>query len=126
MPLSVDYIYETLRSRKTICRKEPATRMDAFKIHGGRRLSGTISVDGSKNASLPLLATALLTDEQVSFTSLPELSDISNMLTLLGELGCESQVDSDKAINVMINVSNICIQEFDELQEFYESCSDGY
>ena len=35
-------------------------------------------------------------------------------------------LESDKEINVTINVSNICIQEFNELQEYYESCSDGY
>ena len=63
--------------------------MDAFRIHGGQRLTGTISVDGSKNAALPLLAAALLTDEAVSFKGIPSLSDISNMLTLLKELGCD-------------------------------------
>ena len=36
------------------------------------------------------------------------------------------KVDSDETINITINVSNICIQEFDELQESDESCSDGY
>ncbi|MBI69534.1 MAG: UDP-N-acetylglucosamine 1-carboxyvinyltransferase [Phycisphaerae bacterium] len=69
--------------------------MDAFRIHGGQRLTGTISVDGSKNAALPLLAAALLTDEVVSFKGIPNLSDISNMLTLLKELGCDISDDND-------------------------------
>ena len=64
--------------------------MDAFSIHGGQRLSGTISVDGSKNASLPLLATALLTEEELVFEGIPNLSDIANMVRLLEELGCTS------------------------------------
>jgi UDP-N-acetylglucosamine 1-carboxyvinyltransferase len=70
--------------------------MDAFKIHGGRRLTGTISVDGSKNASLPLLAASLLTDEAITYTSVPDLSDILNMYELLGELGCECQIKPDE------------------------------
>ncbi|MCH2146546.1 MAG: UDP-N-acetylglucosamine 1-carboxyvinyltransferase [Phycisphaerales bacterium] len=67
--------------------------MDAFRIQGGQRLTGTISVDGSKNAALPLLAAALLTDDHVSYSGIPKLSDISNMLTLLKELGCSISED---------------------------------
>lgn len=62
--------------------------MDAFRISGGARLSGRIAIDGSKNASLPLMAAALLTDEPVTLRGVPELSDASNMARLLGELGC--------------------------------------
>ena len=74
--------------------------MDAFRIHGGQRLTGTITVDGSKNAALPLLAASLLTDETVSIKGIPNLSDISNMLTLLKELGCDITEENDvKTIN---------------------------
>lgn len=62
--------------------------MDAFRIQGGARLSGRIAIDGSKNASLPLMAAALLTDEPVTIRRVPDLSDISSMIRLLGELGC--------------------------------------
>lgn len=64
--------------------------MDAFRIQGGTRLSGRIAVDGSKNASLPLMAAALLADEPVTLRNVPGLSDISNMCGLLGELGCQT------------------------------------
>src|ERR1043165_450677 len=63
--------------------------MDAFRILGGSRLTGRIPVDGSKNASLPLMAAALLADEPVTLRRIPDLSDIRNMSGLLGELGCE-------------------------------------
>lgn len=63
--------------------------MDAFRILGGSRLTGRISVDGSKNASLPLMAAALLSDEPVTLRRVPDLSDIRNMCGLLGELGCD-------------------------------------
>ena len=77
-------------------RKESADHMDAFSIHGGQRLTGNITVDGSKNAALPLLAATLLTDEPVQFDSVPDLSDIANMLHLLEELGCTTSFNEDQ------------------------------
>jgi UDP-N-acetylglucosamine 1-carboxyvinyltransferase len=65
--------------------------MDSFVIQGGRRLEGSIRVSGSKNASLPLLAASLLTDEPLTLRDVPDLADIRNMLGLLAELGCERQ-----------------------------------
>jgi len=70
--------------------------MDAFSIHGGKRLTGSISVDGSKNASLPLLAASLLTNQPIAFDCVPELSDITNMGRLLEELGCDVSREGDK------------------------------
>ena len=64
--------------------------MDAFRIQGGNRLSGRIALVGSKNASLPLMAAALLADAPLTLRRIPNLSDISNMLRLLEELGCSS------------------------------------
>ena len=64
-------------------------RMDAFAIQGGRKLSGTTRVNGSKNAALPLMAASLLTDERITLRDVPRLSDITNLLRLLGELGVE-------------------------------------
>ncbi len=63
--------------------------MDVFVIEGGRKLSGTLRVNGSKNAALPLLAATLLTDQPVTLRDVPDLSDIRNMYRLLRELGVE-------------------------------------
>ncbi|MFG0246643.1 MAG: UDP-N-acetylglucosamine 1-carboxyvinyltransferase [Phycisphaerales bacterium JB052] len=65
--------------------------MDVFVIEGGRKLNGSLRVNGSKNAALPLLAATLLTDQPVTLRDVPELSDIRNMIRLLGELGVEVQ-----------------------------------
>ncbi len=62
--------------------------MDTFVIVGGRRLFGRVRIHGSKNAALPLLAAALLTDQPVTLRDVPNLADIRNMLRLLSELGC--------------------------------------
>lgn len=63
--------------------------MDSFVIEGGRRLEGRVRISGSKNASLPLMAASLLTDQAVVLRDVPGLADISNMTRLLGELGVE-------------------------------------
>lgn len=63
--------------------------MDSFVIEGGRRLDGTVRINGSKNASLPLMAASLLTDRPVTLTGVPDLADIRNMQRLLSELGVE-------------------------------------
>ena len=63
--------------------------MDAFVIHGGKQLNGTIRVNGSKNASLPLMAAALLSNQPVVLEGVPALADINNMKRLLTELGCQ-------------------------------------
>ncbi len=61
--------------------------MDSFVIEGGERLSGRVRVNGSKNAALPMLAVALMTDGDVTLRDVPALADIRNMLRLLGTLG---------------------------------------
>lgn len=63
--------------------------MDSFVIEGGGRLEGTIRVNGSKNAALPLMAAALLTDKPLVLRDIPDLADLRNMARLLGELGCD-------------------------------------
>jgi len=69
--------------------------VDAFVIHGGKRLSGRITINGSKNAALPLLATSLMTDQPVTLRNVPRLADINNMRRLLAELGVtESETEA--------------------------------
>ncbi|MFO0826923.1 MAG: UDP-N-acetylglucosamine 1-carboxyvinyltransferase [Phycisphaerales bacterium] len=63
--------------------------MDFFRIQGGRRLAGRVAIEGSKNAALPLMAAALLSDQPVTLRNVPALSDISNMARLLRELGVD-------------------------------------
>lgn len=58
-------------------------------MHGGTSLSGSINISGSKNASLPILAAALLTDQQVVIERVPDVSDTNYMLQILSALGCE-------------------------------------
>ena len=74
--------------------------MDKLIITGGTALDGEIRVSGAKNAALPVLAAALLTDEAVTVSNLPHLKDITTMLELLGCLGVESIVDETMHVEV--------------------------
>jgi UDP-N-acetylglucosamine 1-carboxyvinyltransferase len=69
--------------------------MDRIRIRGGRRLSGTIPISGAKNAALPLMATALLTDGPLTLTNAPDLADVVTMAGLLTQHGLT--VDRDMA-----------------------------
>lgn len=64
--------------------------MDAFLVRGGKPIAGSIRVNGAKNAALPEMAAALLTDCPVTLRGVPDLADIRNMVTLLAELGCDA------------------------------------
>ena len=64
--------------------------MEAFRIRGGSKLQGSISVHGAKNAALPLLACSLLTDAPCTFSNIPRLRDIQTQVKILNTLGVET------------------------------------
>jgi len=63
--------------------------MDKILVHGGKSLSGSVRISGSKNSALPILAATLLTKEECIVHRVPDLSDIHYMLTILSRLGAE-------------------------------------
>ena len=63
--------------------------MDSFLIKGGVPLRGTVEISGSKNAALPIMAAALLTDEPCVIRRVPDLSDTRFMAEILALLGAE-------------------------------------
>ena len=63
--------------------------MAKLKIHGGKRLSGRIVVEGNKNAALPLIAACLLTDHECVLTNVPRIRDVDVLLELLKGLGAK-------------------------------------
>jgi len=81
--------------------------VDKFEIQGGARLTGRLTVKGSKNAALPMIAAALLTDEPFVLRDVPELADIGNMQRLLGELGCNVEYLPNEAIQAPGGVLNV-------------------
>ena len=63
--------------------------MDRIRIRGGRQLKGELRISGSKNASLPLMVAALLSDKKLTLHNVPRLADITTMLQLLQQHGVE-------------------------------------
>ncbi|MBL7197471.1 MAG: UDP-N-acetylglucosamine 1-carboxyvinyltransferase [Candidatus Omnitrophica bacterium] len=67
--------------------------MDKLVIEGGRPLKGSVTVSGSKNALLPILAATLLTSEKCVIKNAPLLSDTYTMLRILRHLGVSVEID---------------------------------
>ena len=75
--------------------------MDQIEIIGGNPVSGEIKISGSKNASLPILASSLLTNEPLKLYNIPDLSDVNSMIRLLESLNVEAEFN-----NNIINLSS--------------------
>ena len=75
--------------------------MDKFLIKGPSVLKGQISISGSKNAALPILASTLLFDKPVVIQNLPRVRDIDTMLNLLRSLGSKIEFfDNKKKVRI--------------------------
>jgi UDP-N-acetylglucosamine 1-carboxyvinyltransferase len=69
--------------------------MDRLMVRGGTRLEGRVAASGSKNAVLPCMAAALLTDEPVVLHRVPDLRDVRTLAQILERLGVRSERDGD-------------------------------
>jgi len=81
--------------------------MDKFVIDGPCSVRGKVSISGSKNASLPILASTLLFNKQVVIKNLPKVRDIDTMLNLLKSLGSKITLSKDKRTAKIYNNKNI-------------------
>src|SRR5213595_1008427 len=71
--------------------------MDKFVIRGGNPLLGTVRVSGAKNAALPAMAAALLTEEPVILENIPQVRDIETERKLLPAMGAEVELGFGRA-----------------------------
>jgi UDP-N-acetylglucosamine 1-carboxyvinyltransferase len=71
--------------------------MDKLVIRGGHPLLGTIRVSGAKNAALPAMAAALLTEEPVILENIPQVRDIETTRKLLAAMGAEVELGYGRA-----------------------------
>ena len=74
--------------------------MERFRIRGGRPLRGETETSGSKNASLPILAAAILADGVSHARRVPDLRDTNTILNLLGEFGVKTREESPGRISL--------------------------
>ncbi len=70
--------------------------MDKFLIEGGKPLEGRVTIRGAKNAALPAMAAALLTDQRVILRNVPRVRDIGTLRSLLDELGVDSSIEHEE------------------------------
>jgi UDP-N-acetylglucosamine 1-carboxyvinyltransferase len=74
--------------------------MDKLLIRGGRQLHGEIRISGAKNAALPELCAALLTDQPVVLRNVPRLQDVATMLTLIRNMGVTIERGEDGTVRI--------------------------
>ena len=74
--------------------------MSSLRINGGRTLSGSMHLSGNKNAILPMIAAALLTDEEVTLHNVPDILDVKNMLEIASSLGVEVYRDNKESVRL--------------------------
>ena len=77
--------------------------MQKLEINGGKKISGSIKISGSKNATLPILASTILTDKKVTLTNIPIVKDVETMINLLKTLGSKIKLDKN---NKKIEIEN--------------------
>jgi UDP-N-acetylglucosamine 1-carboxyvinyltransferase len=87
--------------------------VERLVIQGGTKLFGEVEVSGAKNAALPILCASLLTSDRVRIRNLPHLQDVTTMLTLLGHIGVD--VELDEKMGVVLSGANV-----DRLQAPYD------
>jgi UDP-N-acetylglucosamine 1-carboxyvinyltransferase len=90
--------------------------MDKFVIRGGNPLLGTVRISGAKNAALPAMAAALLTDEPVVLENVPHVRDIETTRKLLSAMGAEVELGYGRAQHR----TTICCRNLNSPEASYE------
>ncbi len=70
--------------------------MQKLEITGGKKISGSVTISGSKNATLPILAATILTNKKITITNVPIVRDVETMVRLLDSLGSKIKLDKKK------------------------------
>jgi UDP-N-acetylglucosamine 1-carboxyvinyltransferase len=74
--------------------------MATLRIEGGRRLSGSVAVEGNKNSALPLIAACLLTDQDCVISNVPRIRDVDVLLQLLRGLGASVEGQGTSTLRI--------------------------
>ena len=97
--------------------------MQKIVINGGNFLQGKINVSGSKNASLPIMAASILTDETLELENVPDLVDVHTMSQVLSSLGVSvaSQNEIKNNLSLTYSDSDSAIAEYDLVRKMRAS-----
>jgi len=80
--------------------------MYKIEIEGGNSLNGTIDISGAKNAALPLMTAAILSDQDITLNRVPNLRDVSSLCKLLNSLGVTTEYNPNNK-TMVINAKKI-------------------
>jgi len=81
--------------------------MEKLEIIGRKKLSGTIAISGSKNATLPILAATILTNKKIVIKNIPIVRDVETMATLLNTIGTSVKLNKKKKIIEILNKNKL-------------------
>jgi UDP-N-acetylglucosamine 1-carboxyvinyltransferase len=87
--------------------------VDKLQIHGGIPLEGEVRISGAKNATLPILAAALLAEEPLTVANVPHLQDVTTTIELLGRMGVSVTIDERMRIEVDASTLRECFAPYD-------------
>lgn len=95
--------------------------MDQYIIKGGNPLVGEVEIGGAKNAALPIISAAIMTDETVTLENLPDVNDINVLLDAISKIG--AQVERVDRHTVKINGSTIldCSVDYEYIKKIRAS-----
>ena len=95
--------------------------MEQYIIKGGNPLVGEVEIGGAKNAALPILAAAIMSDETVTIDNLPDVNDINVLLEAIEGIGAEVQRVNRHAVKINgRGISNFDI-EYDYIKKIRAS-----
>ncbi|MFH1158012.1 MAG: UDP-N-acetylglucosamine 1-carboxyvinyltransferase [Pseudomonadota bacterium] len=96
--------------------------MDRIRIYGGAPLNGEIEISGAKNAVLPLMAAALLTDQPLILHRVPNLRDVASLGEVLALLGAVSSYDAgSKTLRLHVPAITGCVAPYDLVRKMRAS-----
>ena len=76
--------------------------MQKLEIKGGKKISGTVVISGSKNATLPILAATILTNKKIILKNIPIVRDVETMALLLSTIGSSIKLNkTEKKIEIL-------------------------
>ena len=95
--------------------------MDYFLINGGKRLRGTVEINGAKNAALPIMAASILCEGEVVLHGVPDLADIRTMEQLLNQLGVATTREPGGTVRLQAKDEMNCHADYDLVRKMRAS-----
>jgi len=95
--------------------------VDYFLVNGGKRLRGTVEINGSKNAALPIMAASILCEGEVTLHGVPELADVKAMETLLNKLGVATKRENGTTLRLKVQDEMNCHADYDLVRKMRAS-----